>query len=353
MTTAVVPSRPVREPPAWSGAGDDVVTQLLAPIRDLIDRPGVTELCVSEPGRVFLEAHGRWSEIPVPQLQFAHLRSLARAVATWTGQHTDEAAPLLGAPLPTGERIQFVQPSACPARTVVMSIRKPASFLPRLDDLDAGGLFADVAEGPQTLMPFQRELLARRDARDFVGFFRLAVQRHQTIVVAGKTGSGKTTFMKALVEEIPTRERLITIEDAAELRLPNHRNKAQLYYSKNGQGASTVTPRMLLEACLRLRPDRILLAEVRGEEAYHFLRLAASGHPGSITSLHAGSCDEAFDQLCLMVRESAAGSGMTMPEIDRLARGVIDVVVHVGMDAAGRRRVTGVLYDPEARLSAS
>ena len=168
------------------------------------------------------------------------------------------------------------------------------------------------------------------------------------MVVAGKTGSGKTAFMKGLVEEVPVTERLITIEDAAELTLPSHPNKLHLFYSKGGQGASAVSAKLLLEACLRLRPDRIFLAEMRGEEAFYFLRLAASGHPGSVTSVHAGSCELAFEQISLMVRESAGGGGMTMPEINRLARSVIDVVVHFGVDAGGRF-ISGIHYDPQAR----
>ena len=96
-------------------------------------------------------------------------------------------------------------------------------------------------------------------------------------------------------------------------------------------------------------PDRIFLAEMRGEEAFFFLRLAACGHPGSVTSVHAGSCDLAFEQISLMVRESIGGGGMTMPEIHRLARSVIDVVVHFGVDARGRF-ISGIHYDPRARL---
>jgi type IV secretion system protein VirB11 len=207
-----------------------------------------------------------------------------------------------------------------------------------------------VREAKRELEPVERELLELKAAGKFVEFFRLAVQSHQTIVVAGKTGSGKTTFMKGLVEEVLKRERLITIEDAAELTLPNHPNKLHLFYSKGSQGASAVTAKLLLEACLRLRPDRIFLAEMRGEEAFYFLRLAASGHPGSVTSVHAGSCELAFDQISLMVRESAGGGGMTMPEINQLARSVIDVVVHFGVDAMGSRYISGIHYDPEARL---
>ena len=146
-----------------------------------------------------------------------------------------------------------------------------------------------------------KTIAALVDAGRYAEFLRLAVRKHQTIVVSGKTGSGKTTFMKGLVEEVPKHERLITIQDTAELTLPNHPNVVHLYYSKDAQGTARVTAKSLLEACLRMKPDRIFLAEVRGDECFYFVRLAASGHPGSITSVHAGSCALAFEQMSLMI----------------------------------------------------
>lgn len=331
---------------------DATVVEYMKPLRAHLDRPGVVEVVVNRPEEIFVETHSGWEKIAAPGLTFKHCRSLAGAVATLTGQHTSENAPLLGAPLPTGERIQFVQPCATAAGIVAICIRKPSSFLPRLGDFQKSGLFSRIVPATRQLRPFEEELLALKDQGRFDEFFRLAVRHHQTIVVAGKTGSGKTTFMKALVEEVPLHERLLTIEDAAELLLPSHANKLHLFYSKNAQGTSSVSAKELLEACLRLRPDRIFLAEVRGEEAYYFLRLAASGHPGSITSLHAGSCELAFEQLALMVRESAAGGGMTAPEIKQLARDVIDIVVHIDNGSDGRH-ITGIHYDPRARLNRS
>jgi type IV secretion system protein VirB11 len=328
---------------------DTTVTEFLRPLSELLGDPQVNEICVNSPGAAFVERSGAWERVEVPAFTFHHCRSLATAIATLTGQHTSEQNPLLSATLPGGERIQVVQPSATPADVVALCIRKPDARVRRLGEFEREGLFARVRPSSRSLEPHEQELLALKHAGHYVEFLRLAVRNHQTIVVAGKTGSGKTTFMKALVEEIPTDERLITIEDAAELFLPNHPNKLHLFYSKGGQGASAVSAKLLLEACLRLRPDRIFLSEMRGEEAFHFLRLAASGHPGSVTSVHAGSCELAFEQIALMVRESAGGGGMTMPEILRLARSVIDVVVHFGRDQDGRF-ISGIHYDPEARL---
>lgn len=342
---AVTAFRPALSAPMSS---DVTVRQLLEPIQSLLDDPKVNEICINEPGRVFVERAGAWVSIEDQAITFALCRSLATAIATLTGQHTSEQHPLLSASLTSGERVQVVQPPATAADRIVFCFRKPTTTVYRLEDFERKGVFSRTAPPSTTLLPVENELLALKDQGRFVEFFRLAVRSHKTIVVAGKTGSGKTTFMKGLVEEVPLSERLITIEDAAELNLPNHLNKANLFYSKGGQGTSGVTAKLLLEACLRLRPDRIFLAEMRGEEAFYFLRLAASGHPGSVTSVHAGSCELAFEQVALMVRESAGGGGMTMPEINQLARSVIDIVVHFGSSREGRF-ITGIHHDPQAR----
>lgn len=325
-------------------ADDTTVREHLRGLQPLLDAPGVRDLCVNRPFEAWLGLDGGWSRHEVPGLGFRQLQSLATAVATWTGQHTGERLPLLSATLPGGERVQIVQPGATAPGIVALAIRKPSARTARLPELDLhGGLAPDPAAEDGGA---RREHLVRlHAARRYEEFLRLAVRSHCTILVAGKTGCGKTTFMKALIEEVPASERLLTIEDAAEITLPSHPNKLHLFYSKGGQGASHVDARDLLEACLRLRPDRIFLAELRGPEAYSFLRLAASGHPGSMSSLHAGSCALAFEQLALMVRESGAGGGMTMDEIGQLARNVVDVVVHLAL-RDGRRTITEVHFDP-------
>ena len=187
--------------------------------------------------------------------------SLATAVATFCDQQVNQERPLLSATLPSGERIQFVIPPAVPRGTVSITVRKPSHLIKRLDDFEREGLFERTATVTRTpnaeLLPFERELAALKDAGRYADFLRLAVRKHQTIVVSGKTGSGKTTFMKGLVEEVPKHERLITIQDTAELTLPNHPNVVHLFYSKDAQGTARVTAKSLLEACLRMKPDRI------------------------------------------------------------------------------------------------
>jgi len=350
----------------WCGDATSV-NAFLRPLREQLDAPGVLEVCVNRPGEMMVETVHGWHAVAAPALTLERCLALATAVATWCDQRIDAERPLLAATLPGGERIQFVIPPAVTRGTVSITVRKPAALVRRLDDFAREGLFdrtgegavamhapeaaaplpdATVSHGPQApLPPFEAELVALKAARRWSDFLRLAVRRHQTIVVSGRTGCGKTTFMKGLIEEVPRHERLITIEDTAELTLPLHPNAVHLFYSKDGQGTARVTARTLLEACLRMKPDRILLAELRGDECFSFVRLAASGHPGSLTSVHAGSCALALEQMALMIRESGAGGGLRLREIKWLLGVVVDVVVQFDRDERGRF-VSELYYEP-------
>ena len=333
---------------AWCGDATSVV-EFLRPLRAQLDAPGVLEVCVNRPGEMMVETAKGWQSVVAAELTLERCLSLATAVATYSDQQINQEHPLLSATLPTGERVQFVVPPAVTRGTVSITIRKPAQLIRRLDDFEREGLFERTATVARSeacdLLLFEQELVALRDEGRYSEFLRLAVQKHQTIVVSGKTGSGKTTFMKGLVEEVTHRERLITIEDTPELTIPNHPNVVHLYYSKNAKGMAKVTAKSLLEACLRMKPDRLFLAEVRGDECFYFVRLAASGHPGSITSVHAGSCALAFEQMSLMICESGAGGGLRMNEIKWLLGVVIDVIVQFDRDERGRF-ISEIYYQP-------
>jgi len=339
-------------PTAWQGDATSV-NEFLRPLRAQLDAPGVLEVCVNRPGELLVETVRGWQVVAAPELTQERCVSLATAVATFSDQQINQERPLLAATLPSGERIQFVIPPAVTRGTVSITVRKPSQVIKRLDDFEREGLFERINDARATvtrtasagLLPFEQELVALKDAGRYAEFLRLAVRKHQTIVVSGKTGSGKTTFMKGLVEEVPQHERLVTIQDTAELSLPNHPNVVHLYYSKDGQGTAKVTAKQLLEACLRMKPDRIFLAEVRSDECFYFVRLAASGHPGSITSVHAGSCALAFEQMSLLIRESGAGGGLRMNEIKWLLGVVVDVVVQFDKDERGRF-ISEVFYEP-------
>jgi type IV secretion system protein VirB11 len=333
---------------AWCGDATSVI-EFLRPLRDQLDAPDVLEVCVNRPGEYMVETVTGWKRVTAPEMTQERCLSLATAVATFSDQQINQERPLLSATLPSGERIQFVIPPAVTRGTVSVTIRKPSDLIKRLGDFEQEGLFERTATVTRTesseVLPFENELVALQATGRYADFLRLAVRKHQTIVVSGKTGSGKTTFMKGLLEEVPHNERLITIEDAAELTLPNHPNVVHLFYSRNAQGTAKVTAKSLLEACLRMKSDRIFLAEVRGDECFYFVRLAASGHPGSATSVHAGSCALAFEQMALMIRESIGGGGLRMTEIQRLLAAVIDIVVQFDSDERGRF-ISEIYYDP-------
>lgn len=315
-------------------------------IDEHMNSPEVTEICINRPGELYLETRAGWRRMDVPSLTFERARQFCTAVVNEsnTGQRITDADPVVSLTFPTGQRAQFVIPPACDAGKVSITIRLPSKHSKTLQQYQEDGFFDQVLEQANTLSDHDRELLDLRAARNYADFFKKAVQYKKNIVVAGATGSGKTTFMKSLVNHIPENERLVTIEDARELFI-SQPNVVHLLYSKGGQSTSNVTAKSCMEACLRMKPDRIILAELRGDESFYFIRNCASGHPGSITSCHAGSTAQTWDQLALMVKASAEGSGLEFAVIKRLLMMTIDIVVHIKAHA-GQRYITGIDFDP-------
>jgi type IV secretion system protein VirB11 len=294
--------------------------------------PGVTEVCINRPLEGFIETREGWRRESLPFADFDWCRRLAKLVAHASRQRVDEACPLLSASLPSGERIQVVLPPATTRGCVALTIRRPSETVWSIDDLAARGILRNTRAAGEVLDETEAELLRLLAATDYEAFMRLAVKTRKNIVVSGPTGSGKTTWTKALIREIPAYERLITIEDAQELVLDRHPNHVRLFYSKDDQGQARVKPKQLLECCLRMRPDRILLAELRAEEAFDYLRNVNSGHPGSITSVHATSAELAFEQLVLLVKQSPGGRDLARADIKQLLYLLVDVVIQCGLE---------------------
>ncbi len=320
----------------------------LRALRPILADHHVTELCINRPGEAYVETRDGWHRVPLPFASFAWCLGLAKLVANSTRQRIDVESPLLSAALPTGERIQLVLPPATTPGTVAITIRRPADEIWSLDELAERGVFRTTRRAGEVPEEIEEQLLKLLEARDYRAFMRLAVTSRTNILVSGPTGSGKTTFTKALIREIPPDERLITIEDARELVLESHPNHVRLFYSKDDQGLARVRPKQLLESCLRMKPDRVLLAELRGEEAFDYLRNVNSGHPGSITSVHAASAELAFEQLVLLVKQSRAGQELAREEIRNLLYLLVDVVVQFGIQHR-ERCITEVWYDPARR----
>jgi type IV secretion system protein VirB11 len=322
----------------------------LRALEPLLADPEVTEVCINRPQEAFVETASGWRREALPFASFDWCRRLAKLVANSTRQRIDESSPLLSASLPGGERVQIVLPPATTQGCVAITIRRPSDEAWSICELCRRGTFRMTRRATDSLDETEVHLLRLLAQKEYEAFMRLAVVSRKNILVSGATGSGKTTWTKALIREIPAEERLVTIEDAQELVLDRHANHVRLFYSKDGQGLARVTPKQLLEACLRMKPDRILLAELRAEEAFDYLRNVNSGHPGSITSVHAASAELAFEQLVLLVKQSAGGRDLARSDIKDLLYLLVDVVIQCGIERH-ERFIREIWYDPDRRRS--
>lgn len=295
----------------------------LAPLAPWLADPAVTDLYVNRPGELWVERlGGAVAAVAVPELDETNLWRLARQVAALAHQGVSREHPLLSAVLPDGARVQVVAPPATRGG-IVMAIRKHVVSDLSLDDYAAAGAFDNATAPPSRPDAALRALL---DAGDVRGFLSSAVRAGKNIVVSGGTSTGKTTFLNALLKEVPLDQRLVLIEDAPEIRLA-HPNAVGLVAARGQQGEARVGTEDLLQASLRLRPDRIILGELRGAEAFSFLRAVSSGHPGSMTTVHADDPRGAVEQLALMALQ--AGANLRRQDVVDHVERVVDVFVQL------------------------
>ena len=349
-------------------AQDAMVSELLRPFADFLAIPGATEIVVNRPGEVFVEAGPLWSRHPAPSLTLQRCWSLANAVASYTSRQIDAGSPLLSAQLPGGQRIQIIVPPASERDTVSITIRIPDSATRTFAQYQDEGFFGRYiwprpsgdADRRKDLRPVQRHLLDHLEQNRLALFLALAVQAKQNIVFVGDTGSGKTSLMKAACQYIPPDERLVTIEDVRELYLDQHPNRVHLLYAKADQCQGRVTPSDLIASAMRMKPDRVLLAELRGGEAFDFLKLLTTGHSGSISSFHAQSCALALERYVFMCKEHEHAGIYDATALKRLVALTIDIIIHIGVErifgADGEpqrktRFVSEIHYDPISKLN--
>lgn len=322
--------------------GEDAASYLriyLTPFLAQLERMDVTDLYINRPGELWVETLGGATErFDMPALTEGLLWRLARQVASLTHQGINRQHPLLAARLPDGARIQFVAPPATRG-PMAIAIRKHVSADMTLADYEAGGAFAETRSGREDDR-FQKELQRLYEAKAWRDFLVAAVLARKTIVVSGGTSTGKTTFLNALIREIPPAERLIFIEDTPELVL-RHENAIGLVAVRGNMGEADVTTQDLLTASLRLRPDRIILGELRGAEAFTFLRAINTGHPGSLTTIHADTPTGAIEQLALLVLQST--SGLHHDDIVSYINNAVDIFVQLER-RAGSRRISAIVW---------
>lgn len=315
----------------------------LRPLKPFLDIAGVSEISINKPHEIWVEKLGNPGGMEphqVPELTFAHLHTLAQLIAQFSEQGISEETPLLSATLPEGYRVQVVLPPATEPGAIGISIRKQALLDLGLDDYQERGVFSEVNKeiGQRNEDQKLKEIF---QAGRYRIFLEAALLAKKNILISAGTSTGKTTFLNACLKAIPLEERIITIEDAREV-MPSQLNRLHLLSSRGGQGRAKVTAQQLLEASLRLRPDRIILGELRGAEAFSYLRAINSGHPGSITTIHADSPLLAFEQLALMVMQ--VDLGMHRSHILEYIRTVLPIVVQLKRGERGHRYISEIYY---------
>mgnify|MGYP001552619277 FL=1 len=307
--------------------GSAYLEAYLQPLRQWLDRDTVTEILVNRPGEVWIEdsRQAQMQRIEAAEIDDRLVQRLAEQVARVSHQGINREHPLLGATLPDGARVQFCGPPAT-RRPWAMAIRRHRRLDLPLDAYDSGPIGG-------VLDPAMPDAAAEP-----IAFLRAAIAAKKTILISGGTSTGKTTFLNSMLGEIPPDERVVLVEDTPELRLPGA-NGVGLVAVKGELGEARITANELLQAALRLRPDRIVLGELRGAESVSFLRAINTGHPGSFSTIHANSLRGALEQLALMVMQT--GIGLSRTDTIEYAASVIDVIVQLGR-VGGRRQIVAI-----------
>ncbi len=325
-----------------SGSPENIyLNSYLAPFAEWLDARDVTEILVNRPGEVWVERIGaaQMERHEVPSIDAQLLDRLAHQIARINHQGVSRETPLLAATLPDGARVQMVLPPATRG-DIALAIRKHIVHDLTLDDYLNGGGLSQLTSNTNIDDGIAQSLAIKLAQNDYLGFLRDAVAARKTILLSGGTSSGKTTLLNALLKEIPSDERVIAIEDTPEIKL-GRLNAIGLIAVAGDQGEARVNTDDLMRASLRMRPDRLLVGELRGPETVTFLRAINTGHPGSLSTIHSSSPDGAFEQIALMCMQ--AGLGLTRAETVHYAKSVVDIVVQMGK-RAGRRQITDIYF---------
>lgn len=297
----------------------------------------ISEIMINRPGELFIEKQGQMLREEVPRLTRTYLRRLFTFIANESDQILDEAHPLLSASLYDGSRVQLVIPPV--AEHYCLSIRRQSIQALSIEDYQSQGFFDEgqsfyfgkalVQEKEET------SLKTLYQNKQWAAFLCQAVKARKNIVISGGTSSGKTTFLNALLKLIPLDERLIILEDTKEVDCP-HPNQLSLIASKGEQGKSNIIMQDLVQASLRLRPDRIIMGEIRGKEILDFIGSCSTGHSGAMTSIHANNPKIALMRMAQLYKLNQVPS-MTEQDILSELQSVIDIIVQIGKTKQGRK----------------
>jgi pilus assembly protein CpaF len=298
---------------------DEVLDEVfgLGPLEPLLQDPEISDILVTTPSLVYIERGGKLFRTPVEFKDSAHLIRIIEKIVSRVGRRIDESSPMVDARLPDGSRVNAVIPPVA-VDGPMLSIRR----------FGKGVLAADQLVRNLTLTEGMCELL------------KACVAARLNIVVSGGTGAGKTTLLNVLSSFIPESERIVTIEDAAELRLQQTHTARMETRPPNMEGVGAIKIRHLVINALRMRPDRIIVGEVRGEEALDMMQAMNTGHDGSLTTIHANSPRDGLSRLEVMM--GMANSSMSVPSIRQQITSAVDLFVHVSRFSDGSRRITHI-----------
>ena len=289
----------------------------LGPLEPLFNDPHISDILVNGQKSVYVERRGRLEQVDVRFRDEQHLLNIAQRIAGWVGRRVDEASPMVDARLPDGSRVNIIIPPLA-IDGATFSIRR---FVAR------GISLSDLAER-DAFTPAMGRLL------------QICAKARLNILVSGGTGAGKTTFLNALSREISNTERLVTIEDSAELQLQQPHVVRLETRTKSVEGTGEVTIRDLLVNALRMRPDRIIVGEVRGGEANEMLQAMNTGHPGSMCTIHANNPRDALMRLENMLMQTSGD--IPLAALRRQIVSAVDLVVQLARLRSGHRCVTSI-----------
>jgi len=332
---------------------DQSVRQMMRPFDPFLDDPKVTEVLTNEPFKLWTKTFDGWEVHDVPALTPSYLKAVANTFVTYNNVQLKGVNYVV---LPDGQRGTIIQPPAAADGMFAVIIRKHMTVARTLEELAGEGAFSNWrdmsfnkpsaeeaaayldANDFTRLEPFEVELLAIKRAGKITDFLERCVHYKRNIMIAGKTGSGKTTFARSLIEKVPTKERILTIEDVHELMLPSHPNKLHLMY---GDAAGRISAREALSACMRASPDRIFLAELRSDEAWDYITSLNTGHPGSISTVHADSAVQTYQRIATLIKQSEVGQSLPVEMVREELLQTLNVTLHFH-----ERKLTEVFYDP-------
>ncbi|EAB7821046.1 P-type DNA transfer ATPase VirB11 [Salmonella enterica subsp. enterica] len=311
-------------------------------VHECLNREGVRDVAINRPGEIWFENENGWVREERPTLDLSMCNRLANALAAYNNQSLTVKSPIKTVELPDNERGLIVMAPACEPGTLSMTFRKPSNDRYTLQGYIDSGRFSETlaltGRGTE-LEEWQISLKRFHAQKDWLNFFMLAVERRLNIIIFGGTGSGKTTFAKSLVDLFPVHRRMLTIEAVNELKMPYHPNHVHLIYG------DIITPKELVSCSLRMKPDHIFLAELTGDEAWDFMELLNTGHPGTITTAHANDTLSGYGRVCGMIKQSPVGMGLDYEYIERRVRTSFDIVLYME-----HTRILEVHYEPETKL---